>query len=222
MIGNYHIMHFGEEDQPNITGDAFKAWMDYCFSTCDIFSLTRVRCGTVWTGPKDHDLMEWEIQKEKRTGQRSKYSRALDSHPAQAAFLKKLEPWRVGTIRSCEWYGIKIPSYAEPMEIDLFKTCAESKRILLAHYDNFLLERPRVKHPAHPDLRVRDLPEDLCFFRGDDLWMGSCSHEGFAHITKRTAEDEVVMRQLDIYDPVPWENDRRDFRMKLSDFIVEK
>lgn len=232
----YHIMQFiSPEDaammdasdyygQPNITGDAFRSWLGYCFSTCDTFSLTHTRCGMLWVGPKDQKTIEEEFLLEEQTGQRSKYRLQLQAHPAQAGFFNALAPWKAGTIRSHVWYGTRVPKKADPMEIELFKTSQGSKEVLLSYYDNFLLERPRVKHPEYPQypqLRVRDLPEDLCFFRGDDLWLGSCSHEGFAHITALTPEDEAVMRKLGIYYPVPWEADRRNVRMKLSDHKIE-
>ena len=78
-----------------------------------------------------------------------------------------------------------------PLEVSLYRATEESKAVLLKYFRELFLS-----HPAGNgawEYGVQTL-EDLCFFRGDELLLGTVTHEGICHVYPPDEAFETALR----------------------------
>ncbi len=80
--------------------------------------------------------------------------------------LKRLKPFHIKTVKTNYWFARYLFN-GKKHKIYIYRFNTESKKILLDFYrDLFFIED------------TWSVPEDLCFFNGDELITGTVSHEG--------------------------------------------
>lgn len=106
---------------------------------------------------------------------------------------KKLAPWRIKTRRDVPTRdkGVSWPvmiSYDTRMEftIDLYRLSGEVQSFLLSV-------------PSLYAWFEKGLPEDLCFFKNHECWLGSCSHERCGWIS---TQEELPAQLMDCLSEV--------------------
>ncbi len=95
-----------------------------------------------------------------------------------AEFLQELQQFYVRTISTHHWFCF----YVEPTEsftILLFNAEDGAKSIIKKYFDNLFLHE-RIADGTLGN--VKNLPEDMCFFVGDQLLLGTVSHEHMCYV----------------------------------------
>jgi len=161
--------------QKNIEGKQFYKLLDICFSVSSYVTFTKNQ----WISEnfKDHDC-----------------------------FLNEIKPFYLETINPEHWYRM-YGSEENPLEeVYLYKTDEKLKEIIQKYHDNLFLRERNFEKPARdvevdelfeeiqlewPDGSItlaeldeddgwgdiKNLPEDMCFFIRNELFLGTLSHE---------------------------------------------
>mgnify|MGYP001076833611 CR=1 FL=1 len=87
----------------------------------------------------------------------------------QDAFLSHLLPYKCDEIKTNRWFRISV-SHRTPLTVYLYRTEVGAKKIIQSTFQDLYLYC-RVKAPCFW------MPEDICFFRDEKLWLGTLSHE---------------------------------------------
>lgn len=116
------------------------------------------------------------------------------SHGERLLF-EQLQPFLLSKFETRHWFRryIRKP-YSH--KIRLFRACPEAKEILASKYKNLFMRSDN----------EWELPEDLCFFSGKKLFMGSVTHERICYVypenEKMRAEFMQICRwDIEIPDP---------------------
>jgi hypothetical protein len=116
-----------------------------------------------------------------------------------------LREFRIREIRADRWFCNRM---TEPsMKINLYQATEGAKETVLCFVDNLFLDSG--------DPKFFSSLEDLCFFKGNDLFFGTVSHEKMCYAHILTAD---FARQLNCLGE--WENgaDNALAHLSLSDF----
>ena len=184
--------------QKNIEGKQFYKLLDICFSVSSYVTFTKNQ----WISEnfKDHDC-----------------------------FLNEIKPFYLETINPEHWYCMYTSEENPLEEVYLYKTDEKLKEILKKHHDNLFLRENRIEESTTDRLyeilgieeirlewpdgsvtlaeleddewgHIKDLPEDICFFNGNELFLGTLSHEYICDVYPPS--DEIREKLLECGD---WE-----------------
>ncbi len=92
---------------------------------------------------------------------------------ANEDIVDSLAPYLWKEIETTHWFSY-YTSDKQPLKVRLYPVCTETKEILSAYYPN-LFRTDDIPSAEFPRL------EDLCFFRGGKLLLGSVAHEHICH-----------------------------------------
>ena len=109
-----------------------------------------------------------------------------------------LTPYLLKEIVTTHWFSY-YSSDKQPLKVRLYPVCAETMEILFAYYPNLFCDDdiPRLEFPRL---------EDICFFRGGTLMLGSVTHESICHAYPSDEETEAAL--YDCYSG--WKRDEDD------------
>lgn len=91
--------------------------------------------------------------------------------------FEELKPYLMKEVTTQHWHCHYVPNGYE-IKVNLYKTCESSMAILLNHYDNLYL------NSNHPESLspINLLPENICFFKDELLFLGTVSHESICNL----------------------------------------
>lgn len=96
---------------------------------------------------------------------------------AEARRIKKiLEPFHIRSISTSSWFAYSVPQNRR-IEVCLYKTTQQAKDIFLKEYHSMFYEGS-----------VWKKPEDICFFKGEKLIVGSSTHEKICYVYENDIE----------------------------------
>ncbi|WP_310602727.1 hypothetical protein [Anaerosporobacter sp.] len=113
-------------------------------------------------------------------------------------FLEDLSPSYIDTRFTPHWFCYYVPE-TTPLEVQLFTTDNNMKHIVKKHFDN-LFQNERMKDGTLGNLK--NLPEDMCFFIGDKLLLGTVSHEKICYVYPPTQEIAERFMELGEWEEV--------------------
>ena len=114
-----------------------------------------------------------------------------------------LRDHRIREVQTNRWFGYKTPL----IKINLYRVCKEAKESVLRFTDNLFLDSGDPKYFCSL--------EDLCFFKKDNLFFGTVSHERICSAHILTADFGNMLKCLG-----DWENESVNSfnHLSLSDF----
>ncbi len=92
-------------------------------------------------------------------------------------FLEELTPFLIKRIKTHHWHCYYVPK-GYLIHVFLYKVDMEAKEIIKKHFNNLFLKEQMNNKLGE----VSKLPEDLCFFIEDKLFVGTVSHEEICHV----------------------------------------
>lgn len=92
-------------------------------------------------------------------------------------FLEELSPFLVKKIKTHHWHCHYVPK-GYLINVYLYRADIEAKEIIKSHFNNLYLKEQLENKIGN----VSKLPEDLCFFIGNKLFVGTVSHEAMCHV----------------------------------------
>jgi len=119
--------------------------------------------------------------------------RAYFTSDDEIKLLEELRPYLLKVIKSCHWFCYYVPE-RNIMEIQLFRACPETKKILRDHFNRYFY--------VENELQKSELPEDVSFFRQNKLFMGTVMHEGMCYVYPPTEESAAEFMQICKWDTV--------------------
>ena len=129
---------------------------------------------------------------------------AIWTQATNDALEKALMPYRLRGFRTARWF---CHWSTEPfLEVNLYEANEETRSIVKQHVRDlyFDLSRNRDLHTL----------EDLCFFREDQLFFGTVSHEGICMAQPATQEFAALLQNFGM-----WSNHEDRFaKINLADF----
>ena len=125
--------------------------------------------------------------------------------PSGEALLYLLKTYWLHTFKTRHWFCYYVPEGYEK-RVFLFRSCAESKRIMMDSY----------RHLFFGNDFEWDLPEDICFFSGGKLFMGTVSHEGICYVYPPSQETAHRFQEI-----CRWETRNEDTREQIVYHIQE-
>lgn len=119
---------------------------------------------------------------------------------------KDLEPYRLQTIHSIKWFGYDLsnapPGSEWTMCIQIYSASDSTKSILKSYFNDIFLG-----YASSDTLPNKFTLEDLCFFKGKDIIVGSVSHEFILHVYPPNQTFEQTLLHSDEWEfldyPVP-------------------
>ena len=137
-------------------------------------------------------------------------------------FLNEIKPFYLKTIKTKDWYCMHVPSN-NPLEVYVYKADERVKLIIQKYYDNLFFREGIVDKPLsisdeevireyfddftmenlkESDIwgNVKDLPEDICFFIEDKLFLGTVSHENICDVYVPSEEIKKQLLKLGEWD----------------------
>lgn len=96
---------------------------------------------------------------------------------AHTSVLKQLEPFLLQELSTQHWHSHYVPKGYE-IKINLYNSNQFSQEIILKNYDNLFLKSSYSNNPVP----INMLPEDICFFKDNLLFLGTISHESICHL----------------------------------------
>lgn len=109
----------------------------------------------------------------------------------QQEIFSKLEKYFVEEIKTTNWFYIGV-SENDPLVINLYKTCEESRQIILTYFNNIFLGYATNNF---------SLPEDICFFCNQMMIVGTSSHEEYCEIYPLDdGMSNIMLTFSDIYE----------------------
>lgn len=99
-------------------------------------------------------------------------------------FLKKLEPFYIKSKRVNHWHRHYYLTEENARTVHIFRADEEAKDIIKSKFNNLLLHIL-----INGRYSLGDLPEDLCFFIDNKMFLGTLSHEHYA--TAYPYNDEI-------------------------------
>ena len=100
-------------------------------------------------------------------------TRAKWKKSADRALENELKPFLDRSFKTCRWFCYQVMDTA-PLEVSLYRATEESKAVLLKYFRELFLSRPTGN--GEWEYGTQTL-EDLCFFRRDELLLGTVTHE---------------------------------------------
>lgn len=82
------------------------------------------------------------------------------------------------TILTWNWFAYHFYG-SEPLEVCLYHANNQMKNVILRNFDNLYQLQVSMNGRSR---NVKNLPEDLCFFRGDKLLLGTVSHASICFV----------------------------------------
>ena len=117
---------------------------------------------------------------------RAKWKKSADSD-----LENDLKPFLDRSLKTCRWFCYQVMDTA-PLEVSLYRATEDSKAILLKYFRELFLSRPA--GDGEWEYGAQTL-EDLCFFRGDELLLGTVTHEGICHVYPPDEAFENALRR---------------------------
>lgn len=105
----------------------------------------------------------------------TKYFGFMESARSQI-FDAALHPFLVDKIKTIHWHCYHMLDPKRPLEIAIYRAMPEMKAIVLNTFNTIYLT-DHIKPP---------IAEDICFFRGNELLLGTVSHERICHVYPKT------------------------------------
>lgn len=99
-------------------------------------------------------------------------------------FLSDIAPSYIDTILTWNWFAYHLYS-PEPLEVCLYHANNEMKNVILRYFDNLYQLENSMNGKSR---NVKNLPEDLCFFKGNKLLLGTVSHASICFAYPPTEE----------------------------------
>lgn len=162
----------------NIEKQKFIDFLEYCFDISNYFSLSK-----------------------------STFLLRKESTTPHALFINNLSSFLVKTIHTMHWYSFYRDEKRNwPLEVSLFKADRRAIPAILKYYDNLFFEERKFNRTL--DCVSSYLPQDLCFFIGKNLFLGTVSHErictAYPHseeiVTQLSKFGEWEAKEIDQYD----------------------
>ncbi len=98
---------------------------------------------------------------------RNRFLEFENNNPRQTSFLTQLSPFKQGIINTKRWFYLSVGD-DDCIIVDIYRTAKEAQDLLKQYYnDLYLGSRSGCKW----------MPEDICFFLDNSLWLGTSSHE---------------------------------------------
>ncbi|TYQ16478.1 UNVERIFIED_CONTAM: hypothetical protein Cloal_3019 [Acetivibrio alkalicellulosi] len=91
-------------------------------------------------------------------------------------FLEGLSQFYIKTIETQHWFCYYVPKGHEK-KVFLFKADKKAQTIIQSHFDNIYLRERKGNEFGN----IKKTPEDLCFFIGNKLFVGTVSHEDICY-----------------------------------------
>lgn len=107
-------------------------------------------------------------------------------------FLYDLNTYYNQTFFTSHWFCYYVPE-STPLEVYLFNADNDIKHVLMKYFDN-LFQQERSLDGTWGN--VKNLPQDLCFFMGNKLLLGTVSHENICYVYPPTKEIANQFLQL--------------------------
>ncbi len=103
---------------------------------------------------------------------------------AKEDIVELLAPYLCREIETTRWFSY-YTSEKQPLKVRLYPICDETMEILSAYYPNLFCD---------DDIPQSEFPrlEDICFFRGGKLLLGSVTHELICHAYPSDEETEAA------------------------------
>nr|WP_294492423.1 hypothetical protein [uncultured Anaerosporobacter sp.] len=99
-------------------------------------------------------------------------------------FMEDLTPSYRLTLFASHWFCYYV-SRSTPLEIYVFSTDNNMKQIIKGYFDNLFQQERNLDGTWG---NIKNLPEDLCFFTGNKLLLGTVSHEDICYVYPPTKE----------------------------------
>lgn len=99
-------------------------------------------------------------------------------------FLEDLTPSYIHTLFTSHWFCYYVPQ-SIPLEVNLFSTDNNMKKIIKKNLDNLFQQERGIDGTWG---NIKNLPEDICFFTGNKLLLGTVSHEDICYVYPPTKE----------------------------------
>lgn len=122
-------------------------------------------------------------------------------------FLKQLAPYKIRSIQSSHWFHMYTKK-SDPIFVDLFHLNDITAKIISDVYSDLYLG-------YYSDCAW--MPEDICFFWNDRLWLGTVSHEDWCTVFPQNLQMEESLRQFGTWDVS--EPDAVSEWLDLKDFL---
>lgn len=87
-------------------------------------------------------------------------------------FLKDLAPSYIKTEFTWHWFSYYLYS-KEPLEVCLYHADSKRKDVIKKYFNNLFQEDESMNGKSR---NIKNLPEDLCFFKDNQLLLGTVSH----------------------------------------------
>ena len=91
-------------------------------------------------------------------------------------FDADLQPFLVETMKTIHWHCYHMLDPNRPLEVSIYRATQAVKEIVLNTFGNIYLT-DHIKPP---------IAEDICFFRENELLLGTVSHERICHVYPKT------------------------------------
>lgn len=114
-------------------------------------------------------------------------------------FIREFKPFLIQSKEITHWHYYYVPDYNKKT-VYIYKADKEAKNIIEKNFDNLFLEE-RVNGKL---ISIKDLPEDLCFFIDNKLFLGTVSHEGICTVYPPTDEICEAILQLGEWEIVKY------------------
>lgn len=114
-------------------------------------------------------------------------------------FIKEFEPFLIKSMKVTHWHSYCVTE-SNKKRVYLYKSDKEAKRLIENNFDNLFLEE-RVNGDF---TGIKDLPEDLCFFINDKLFLGTSSHAGICTAYPFSNEIYEALQRLGKWEKVPY------------------
>lgn len=124
-------------------------------------------------------------------------TRAKWKKSADRALENELKPFLDRSFKTCRWFCYQVMETA-PLEVSLYRATEESKAVLLKYFRELFLSRPTGNGEWEYGTQTQ---EDLCFFRGDELLLGTVTHEGICHVYPPDEAFESTLRRNHYWIP---------------------
>lgn len=107
-------------------------------------------------------------------------------------FLHDLDEYYYQTFFTSHWFCYYVPE-STPLEIYLFRADNNIKHVFMKYFDNLFQQERNLDGTWG---NVKNLPQDLCFFMGNKLLLGTVSHEDICYVYPPTNEIANQFLQL--------------------------
>ena len=128
-------------------------------------------------------------------------------NPRQDIFLKKLMPYKVKSIQCFHWFHMYTKK-TDPIFVDVFHFNEMTAKIILSTYSDLYLGYYS---------NCEWMPEDICFFWNDKLWLGTVSHECWCTVFTQGKKKKKELKHFGEWDES--ENDVSSEIIDLKNFL---